>query len=190
MGKWIVLGLIGLGLIYLINLYNYFIPRKNNIDYALSSIDALLKKRFDLIPNLVAAVKAYMQHEREVLEKLVKLRGQYATANFKAMPVAQIEQIDQAVKAALTPIYASLEAYPNLKSSENVLQLQAALNEVEEQISAARRAYNAAVMEYNNLLEQFPSNLIANMLGYEKKASFSILGTERQPVDVKALFQA
>ena len=172
--------------IIVVSLYNTLISRRNGVKYAYSSIDTLLKKRFDLIPNLVSAAKEYMSYEKNLLNQLTELRTSFKPGS---MSPQELDSIDTQSKALIKGIFAVAENYPDLKASQNVLQLQAALNEVEEQISAARRAYNAAVMQYNNAVNQFPSNIIANSFNFKPSDSFSIPEGERQNVDVKALFR-
>ncbi len=186
----IIVGVSGLFiLLYIIYLYNSLIARKNNIDYALGTIDALLKKRFDLIPNLVETTKAYMKHEREVLEKVVELRKMYADTDFKNTSTSEIDKINDEITKGLKSIFAIVENYPTLKANENMLHLQKTLTEIEEQISAARRAYNAAVMEYNNMIEQFPSNIIAEHLNYKKRDYFNIPEEEKRNIQLKDMLQ-
>jgi LemA protein len=160
----------------LVLLYNRLVARRNQADYALATVDTLLKKRHDLIPNLVAAVRGAMTHEREVLERVTALRSQA-----HALPIRSPArmQAEAGLAAALSGMLIRVEAYPELRASENVLQLQAALNEVEEQISAARRFFNAAVTDYNNAIEMFPSNLVASGAGLKRRPFFEIPEVER-----------
>lgn len=172
--------------IFVISMYNTLISRRNGVKYAYSSIDALLKKRFDLIPNLVSAAKEYMNYEKNLLNQLTELRTSFKPGT---MNPQELDSLDAKSAMLIKGIFAVAENYPDLKASQNILQLQAALNEVEEQISAARRAYNAAVMQYNNSVNHFPSNMIANAFNFQPSDSFSIPEGERQSVDVKALFK-
>jgi LemA protein len=183
---WILLIIVFLAFIFFIYLYNSLISRKNAVQYAFASIDALLKKRFDLIPNLVSAAKEYMNYEKSVLNQLTQMRTQFKPGS---MTPQELDSLDSQSRALIRGIFAIAENYPDLKASQNVLQLQAALNEVEEQISAARRAFNAAVMEYNNAVMEFPSSIIANAFNFKFMDSFSIPEGERQNVDVKQLFK-
>ncbi|MGH7504127.1 MAG: LemA family protein, partial [Longimicrobiales bacterium] len=163
-------------LLLAILLYNRLVSRRNQADYALASVDALLKKRHDLVPNLVATVRGYMTHERDVLERVTELR-----TRAHGLPIGTAARMDAeaGLAAALSGVLVRVEAYPELRASENVLQLQAALNEVEEQISAARRFFNAAVADYNNAIEMFPSSLVANTAGMKRRAFFEIPTVER-----------
>ncbi len=167
-------------------LYNRLIARKNQIDYAHGGIDALLKKRHDLIPNLVGAVKEYMQHERGLLERLTQLRTQVQA---KGLPEGERMKLEGELTRTLHGFFAVAENYPNLKANENFLQLQAALNEVEEQISAARRAYNAAVMDWNNAVEMFPTNYLARQFRYTRREMLQTPEGERTSVQVGQLFR-
>ena len=168
----------------LILIYNNLVGKKNQVANAFSSIDVLLKKRFDLIPNLTKMVKRYMQHEADVLTQVTDMRTKALSGH---MTDAETVYMDQKVSSALGKIMVAVENYPELKASETFINLQASLNELEEQISAARRAYNASVKDYNNALEMFPSNIIAGLMRYQKKVFFEIDTRERQPVDVGQL---
>ena len=156
-------------------LYNSLIARKNRANNAFASVDALLKKRYDLIPNLVETVQAYAKYERDTLASLTALRT-------KALSGASSDEkidIDNQVTKLLRSVFVSVESYPDLKASRNFLQLQAALVEVEEQISAARRFYNTAVTDYNNAVEMFPTNVMAGMMGYKQRKLFEIAEPEK-----------
>ncbi len=178
-GLLVVVGFIGL---IVIGLYNSLIAKKNQVQNAFASLDANLKKRYDLIPNLVATVKGYVTHERELLTRITELRAQ-AVAGDMAAKVAVDDQLSSATKQ----IIAVAESYPALQASGNFLHLQATLNEVEEQISASRRAYNAAVTEYNNALQMFPSSLMAGAMNLQPIRWFEISDDERANVDVSGL---
>ena len=177
----VIAGAIGLVLILL---YNNLVGKKNQVANAFSSIDVLLKKRFDLIPNLTKMVKRYMQHEMDVLTQVTDMR---AKALSGGLSDAETVAMDQQVSSAIGKIMVAAENYPDLKASQNFIHLQASLNEVEEQISAARRAYNASVKNYNNALEMFPSNIVAGLMRYQKKVFFEIDAQERKTVDVGQL---
>jgi LemA protein len=163
-------------LLVLVVLYNRLVARRNQADYALASVDALLKKRHDLVPNLVATVRGYMTHERETLERVTELRSRA-----HVLPIGSAERMEAeaGLATALSGVLLRVEAYPELRASEPVLQLQASLNEIEEQISAARRFFNAAVTDYNNAIEMFPSNLVANAARMERRTFFEIPQVER-----------
>lgn len=173
-------------LVVLVFLFNSLVNKKNRTLNAFAGIDALLKKRYDLIPNLVSAVKQYMQHEQGVLTQITQIRTQALAGG---LTDDEKVAIDNQMAGALRGLMVAVENYPQLKANENFLQLQAALNEVEEQISAARRAYNATVLEYNNALEMIPTNLIASMMKYRKKMFFEAAESERNVVDVGSMFE-
>jgi len=172
--------------ILVVSLYNSMIGKKNQVNNSFATIDTLLKKRHDLIPNLVAAVQQYMGHERGVLTDITNLRAKAVSEN-----VSDNERIDLENKMSklLGNIMVAVENYPQLKANENFMQLQRALNEIEEQISAARRSYNAAVLAFNSGVEMFPTNIIASMMNLKQRSFFEIPETERQNVNVKELFK-
>ena len=170
-------------LVGLLLTYNSLITYRNRASSAFSTIDVMLKKRWDLIPNLVAVAKGYMQHEATLLERIVTLRS---TALSSPSQSGERLAAEAQLSNALGQFKVIAENYPNLKASENFLQLQAALNECEEQISAARRAFNAAILQYNNCVEMFPSSVVANFFHFERRAFFEILESERANPDVKA----
>lgn len=185
-GLIITIAVIAVLLIAIIGLYNKLISRKNTVEYANGSVDAMYKQRFDLIPNLVAAVKQYMQHESGLLQKLTELR---ATGNTNPNLTAQERNnLDQRFEQAIKAFNITVENYPDLKASEQFSRLQASLNECEAQLAAARRTYNAAVMDYNNALEMFPSNIMANMMNYKRKEMITIPQSERTNPNVNDLF--
>jgi LemA protein len=170
-----------IAIITIVWMFNTLIGRKNNVAYAFSSIDAMLKKRYDLIPNLVATVEKYMAYEGGVLEKLTGLRAKAIAGSLSEEETAEL---DNQMTKALRSLFAVAENYPALRASEPFVHLQASLNEVEEQLSAARRAFNAAVTDYNNGVEMFPLNLVARAMGYTQKVWFEIPEEERRPVRV------
>lgn len=137
--------------------YNALVSQQNGIRNAAAGVDAQLQKRYDLIPNLVATVKGYAAHEKAVLDQVTHLR-ELAMQSDNA---PEKKQANTEIDSSLKHIFAISENYPDLKASKNFLHLQAALNEVEAQLVAARRAYNATVTQYNNTVESFPSNIIA-----------------------------
>lgn len=166
-------------------IYNSLVGKKNQVENAFASIATILKKRYDLIPNLVATVKQYMQHEAGVLTQVTELRAKAVSGG-----VSPNEAVDlnNQIGKAIGGIMVAVENYPDLKASENFQQLQRTLNEVEEQLSAARRAFNASVTDYNNAVEMFPTNIMAGMMNYERRKLFEVPESERQTPDVKELF--
>ena len=180
-----LIGVAVLLLVIWIVIYNSVVGARNAVDSAFSSVDVMLKKRADLIPNLVASVRQYMQHESSLLERIVALRN---TATSPGIAESDRLQAEGQLSGALGQLRVAVENYPNLKANENFLQLQGALNESEEQISAARRAFNAAVLDYNNSIDMFPYSIVASMQNFQRRAFFEIPETERKNVDVKGLF--
>lgn len=166
-------------------LYNGLIRKKNEVDNAFGGIDVQLKKRYDLIPNLVATVQQYATHEKDLLQRVTELRAQTLS---NQLSTNEKVALDNQMSGALRNLMVSVENYPDLKANENFLNLQRNLNEVESQISAARRAYNAAVTSFNNGIETFPGNLMAGMMGLSRKQVFETPMTERENVNVKNLF--
>lgn len=177
--------LIVFGIVFIL-MYNSLVAKKNQVDNIFASVDTQLKKRYDLIPNLVATVSKYMEHEKSILENITKLRSD---ANKSNISNEEKMALDAKMSAALGSIMLAVENYPDLKANENVMHLQRTLNEVESQISAARRAYNQAVTDYNNALEQIPTNFMATAMDYRQKEVFEISEGERKNVNVRELFK-
>jgi LemA protein len=171
--------------VILIFLYNFLISKKNQVENIYASVDTLLKKRFDLIPSLVVTVQEAMKHEKSTLEEITKLRSQ---AMKNGVSSNEMATIDSRLSSLLGSIMIAVEDYPELKANENTLNLQYSLNEIEEQLSASRRAYNQAVTDYNNAIEMFPTNILADYMRYERKQVFSIIESERKNPNVKDLF--
>lgn len=182
---WIALPLVVV-LLWAISLSNRLTYRRNQAENAFASVDAYLKKRFDLIPNLVAAIQRYMRHEESVLTEITALRTE---AMKPGLSGEEKLELNNKMNHALRSVNVAMENYPDLKSNTNILQLQASLNEVEEQLSAARRTYNTAVMSYNNGVQLFPSSLIASIRGLRTKSYIETSDAERHNIDVKALFR-
>ncbi|MDD2785236.1 MAG: LemA family protein [Sulfuricurvum sp.] len=176
----------GVAIFIIVLMYNTLISKKNQVDNIFAGLDAVLKKRYDLLPNLVATVKEYMVHERITLEKITELRSKATTSNLNS---AETVALDKQLSSMLGNLMVAVENYPTLKANENFLHLQGTLNEIEEQISAARRAYNQSVTDYNNAIQMFPTNFMAGFMKLEQKELFSVPSSERQNVDVKNLFQ-
>ena len=171
--------------IFVIAVYNSLAAKRANVQNAFAGIDVQLKKRCDLVPNLVSSVKAYMKHESGTLEKLTELRTRAASATDPAERLA----LDKEMSGALKGLMVQVEAYPDLKASANVEQLQRSLNEIEEQISASRRAYNAAVTDYNLAIRIFPNNLLAGMFGFTESTLFEAAPEDRANPNVGDLFK-
>ncbi|MDD5372675.1 MAG: LemA family protein [Sulfurimonas sp.] len=169
----------------LVLMYNSLVGKKNQVENIFASVDTVLRKRYDLIPNLVASVSKYMDHEKSLLENVTKLR---AEANRPNLSDTDKIALDAKVTSALGSIMVAVENYPELKANENVMHLQHTLHEVEEQISAARRAYNQSVTDYNNAIEMVPTSFMASLMNYKRKEVFAIVEEQRQNVNVKELF--
>ena len=184
---WFIAGLLVIAAIFFAGMYNTLVGKKNDVENIFAGVDAVLKKRYDLVPNLVAAVKNYMKHEAGLLTEITELR---ARASSGRISDDEKVDLDNKLSRALGGIMIAVENYPDLKASQNFMQLQRSLNEIEEQISAARRAYNAAVTDYNNAVEMFPTNIAAGMMNYQRKQVFEISEQERQNVNVGDLFQS
>ncbi|HMR56766.1 MAG TPA: LemA family protein [Cyclobacteriaceae bacterium] len=182
----LIIGIIVVLLLGAVLTYNNLVGARNAVENAFGTIDVMLKKRYDLIPNLIEVAKTYMKHENEIFTNLASLRARATTATNTDEKVAIENQISGAMKNLLI----SVENYPDLKASEQFTMLQRSWNETEEQISAARRAYNAAVTAYNNAVDKFPSNIFAGMFNFKRKEVFMIAETERQNVSAKALFNS
>jgi LemA protein len=172
-------GAIALGiLLWVITLYNSLVRKRNMVEEAWSGIDVQLKRRTDLIPNLVSTVKGYAAHEQTTLEEVVQLRGQAQNAQ----GVGETAQAQGLLGAALGKLFALAESYPDLKANTTFLQLQTTLQEIEEQIQLARRYYNGAVRELNIAVESFPANLIARQFGFSKAEFFELENTAERTV--------
>ncbi|MBD1844238.1 LemA family protein [Cyanobacteria bacterium FACHB-63] len=180
----IIVGVIAIAITIWV-LYNGLIAKKNDVERSFSSIDVLLKKRIDLIPNLVASVQNYMKFEQQTLVEVTRLRSQVMKGGTTRNERFELEN---QISRSLGNILALAESYPELKSNVQFVQLQTSIFEIEEQISAARRFFNSAVTEYNNAIEMFPSNLVASLMNYQPRRLFEATEQERQNVDVNALF--
>lgn len=167
-------------------LYNSLVGKRNQVKNIFATTDALLKKRFDLIPNIVATVKGYADHERSLLEDVTKARS---GSDWNRISDDDKVDIDNVVSKAVGGMRLAVENYPDLKANENFMHLQRTLNEIEEQISAARRAYNASVTDYNNSVEMFPTNIIASMANFTQKRLFEATDSEKQNVNTKEMLK-
>lgn len=181
----IILALIVLAFFSLLKSYNTIIKKRNQVENAMSSTDVILKKRYDLIPNLVESVKRYMQYEEKTLSKITELRSSLID---NKNTVADKLQKENELSSLLGRVIVSIENYPDLKSNTNMLHLQQSLMEIEEQVSAARRSYNTSVMQYNNTIETIPSNIMAGIIGAGRKSYFEIIEAEKENISVKNIF--
>ena len=166
---------------FIITNYNALIQLRNKVRDQFSQIDVQLKKRADLIPNLVETVKGYAKHEKGTFEDVVKARNTYLTAN----TVEEKGEADKQMTAALNKLFALAESYPELKANENFLDLQNQLKEVEEKISYARQFYNDSVLAYNNKCEMVPSNIVASLFHFTKEKFFEASEEDRKNVKVE-----
>ncbi|MEA1929181.1 MAG: LemA family protein [Candidatus Auribacterota bacterium] len=179
---WILVVIIAVGLIWLISAYNGLIRLRQRVKNGWSQINVQLKRRYDLIPNLVETCKGYMKHEREVLENVTKARTQAIEVSGGAAEQAKAENF---LSQTLRSLFAVAENYPELKANENMLKLQEELTTTENRVSFARQHYNDQVMKFNTKTEIFPTNLIAGAFGFSKKDFFQTEeSAEREPVKV------
>ena len=179
---WIIIGLIVLVIVWLISIYNSLIKLKNRTDEAWSDIDVQLKRRYNLIPNLVESVKGYATHERELFENVTKAR----TAAMGAQAPGDKAEAENMLTGALKSLFAVAENYPDLKANQNFLELQKELSDTENKIQAARRFYNGNVRDFNIKIETFPNNLVAGMLSFSKRDFFELESKEeKEPVKVE-----
>ena len=181
---YLLLVIVIIPVITVIILYNSLIRKKNDVENAFASIDVMLKKRYDLIPALVEAVKGYMNYERDLLTEITELRAKAISGNLTNEERVIVEN---KIRKALSDILIAVENYPDLKASQNFLKLQGAINETEEQLSASRRAFNAAVTIFNNSVEVFPSNIIASIMNFRRRTLFEIPETEKVKPDINPL---
>lgn len=179
---WIVLGIIVLLALWAVAIFNKLVKNRNLVMEGWSGIDVQLKRRYDLIPNLVETVKGYAGHEKEVLAKVVELRNSAA----RAQTAGEKAPIENMLTQTLRQLFALAEAYPDLKANQNFLDLQGQLSEIEEQIQFARRYYNGTARDMNILVQSFPSNIVARSFGFGEADYFEIeLATEREAPEVK-----
>ncbi|MEX0748765.1 MAG: LemA family protein [Candidatus Saccharimonadales bacterium] len=180
---WIAITIIAVVLVAIVFIYNSLVRANVRTEEAWSDITVQLKRRLDLIPNLVNTVKGYASHEKEVFEKVTQARAQALNAS----GVKETAEAENQFEGALKSLFAVAEAYPDLKASDNFRELQTELVDTENKIQAARRFYNGAVRDLNIKTQVFPTNLIAGMLGFTEKEFFEVedMATVREPVDVQ-----
>ena len=177
----VVLAIVVILVIWVIATYNGLIRRRNRVDNSWSQIDVQLKRRYDLIPNLVETVKGYAAHERQTLEAVVQARN----SAIAAQTPAEQAQAENVLTGALKSIFALAEAYPDLKANQSFLELQEELTATEGRIAYARQLYNDSVLTYNNTIQVFPRNVLAGMFNFERREFFEAGGEERGPVRVQ-----
>lgn len=180
----IILGVVVLLILIVIGLYNSLVTGRNRVDNAWSQIDVQLKRRHDLIPNLIETCKGYMKYEQSVLENVTKARQQ--AVSISGGSVQDRAQVENILSGALRQLFAVAENYPDLKANQNMLALQEELTATENRIAFARQHYNDSVMSYNTQTQQFPGVLLAGMFGFQPKVFFELKDpTEREPVKVQ-----
>lgn len=177
---WVIIGIAAVVILYIISTFNSLISLRNRVENAWSQIDVQLKRRYDLIPNLVNAVKGYMKHEKGTLTDITKMRSQLISGSLQDKAKAS-----NMISDALKTIFAVAENYPKLQASENFKMLQEELSGTESKIAYARQFYNDNVMMLNNKIQHVPSNIIANMLSFKEKEFFKTVEEEKKPVKVE-----
>lgn len=175
----IILVIVVLLAIWCVSLYNNLVKLRNNRENAFANIDVQLKQRHDLVPQLVATVKGYATHEREVLQRVTEAR----TAAMGVTTINDKINAENALTSALAGLKVSLEAYPDLKANQNFMQLQNEIADLENKLAAVRRFFNSATRELNNAVETFPSNIFAKMFGFKKEPMFEVPQEERATYD-------
>lgn len=178
---YIIIGIVVLLIIYIIALYNSFVQLNNKVDEAFSTMDVYLKKRWDLIPNIVETVKGYAKHEKETLEKVISLRN----SAYENMSDEEKIKANEQLTSGINKIMALAEAYPDLKANENFKDLSNQLTKVEEDIANSRKYYNGVVRVYNDKVKMFPSNIFAGLFGYKAKKMFETAAVERENIKVE-----
>ena len=180
-GVYIAIGVIVILLLWVVSAYNGLVKVRNMVREAFSTMDVYMKKRYDLIPNLVETVKGYAAHESGTLEKVIQARNAAASATTVE---GKIEG-ENALTGTLKSLFALAEAYPDLKANTNFMDLQKQLQAVEGDIANSRKYYNAVVRDYNTKIETFPSVIVANMFGFKQEKMFEINSAERENVKVQ-----
>lgn len=180
----VILIIVAVVVIAIIGLYNSLIRLKNRVDEAWADIDVQLKRRYDLIPNLVETVKGYAAHEKETLDRVIQARNSAMNAHDSGNMEEKLKA-ENALSSTLKSIFALSEAYPDLKANQNFLELQRELTDTEDKIQAARRFYNGNVRDFNTKLQVFPTNLIGKQLGFTDRKFFEVTkAEEKEPVKV------
>jgi LemA protein len=167
--------------LWLVSSYNSMVRLRNMVRNSWAQIDVQLKRRFDLVPNMVETVKGYAAHEREVLEKVTQARSMVQSAQ----SIEQRQQAENQLTNTLRSLFAVAEAYPQLKANDNFRDLQQQLSELAEKIAFARQFYNDTTMKYNTTIQSFPTNLLAGMFGFQALPYFEVDDVQRQAVQVK-----
>ena len=180
MWLYIIIAILVVILLYVFTLYNSFVKLNNKVKEAFSTMDVYLKKRWDLIPNIVETVKGYAAHEKDTLKEVIELRNN----TYEKMSDDEKIKANAQLSGGISKIVALSESYPDLKANENFKDLSNQLAKVEEDIANARKYYNGVVRMFNDKVEMFPSNIIANLFGYQSKSMFETIASERENVKV------
>jgi LemA protein len=180
MGIYIILGIIAVLAIWLVAIYNGLVSFRNNRENAFADIDVQLKQRHDLIPQLLGAVKGYMEHERGTLEAITQARSRAMSAGSINEKIAAEQELSSALKG----LSIQVEAYPDLKASQNFMQLQTEISDIENKLAAVRRYFNAATKELNIAVQKFPNNIFASMFGFKTEPMFDLGVAGREQMDV------
>jgi LemA protein len=194
-GFWVVVGIVVLGFVWLISIYNGLVAARNRFKNAFAQIDVQLKRRYDLIPNLVETAKGYIKHERETLEAVIAARAGALSANQRAAAdpadaaaMKQMVAAEAGLSGALGRLFAVSESYPDLKANQNMMQLSEELTSTENKISFARQAYNDDVMTYNTAIESFPGNFVAGFGGFKEATLLEATESPEEKKPVKVSF--
>ena len=177
---WIFIAILVVLIIWAISVYNSLVTLRMNVSGAFAQIDTVLKRRFDLIPNLVETVKGYAKHESETLEKVITARNSFASAN----SIEDKSKANNELTNSLKSIFALSESYPDLKANENFLHLQSELTSTEDTITSSRQSYNSVVEKYNTKIITFPDNIIASIFKFHEEKFFETNEEEREAVKV------
>jgi len=176
-----IIGIVIIILLYLIIQYNVFVRANNEVKEAFATMDVYLKKRWDLVPNLVETVKGYAKHEKSLLENLAKLRS----SAYENMSISDKISTNEQLNSRIANLFAVAENYPELKASQNFSQLSRELTKIEDDIANSRKYYNAVVKKFNNKVEMFPSNIFARAWGYNRAKMFETENRDNIQVDLK-----
>jgi LemA protein len=180
---WIIIGAIALLLvIYIVSVYNKFVKKRNKVEEAFSTMDVYMKKRWDMIPNLVETVKGYAKHEAKVLADVIALRG---GASYDSLSTNEKIEANKKLSEGIGRLFAVAEAYPDLKANANFQDLSDELTRCEDEIASSRKYYNGSVREFNDSVEVFPNVIFAKMFGFKKYKMFEIDAKERENVKVE-----
>lgn len=182
MWLYILIAVVVIILIFFFITYNSFVKENNKVNEAFATMDVYLKKRWDLIPNIIETVKGYAKHEKDTLKEIVELRNN--VDSYDKLSADEKIKTNEKMSSSITKIMALAESYPDLKANENFLSLQTDLSSIEDEIAQARKYYNAVVRDYNNKVQMIPTNIVAMILGYKTKAMFETAEAERENVKV------